>query len=57
MHSLAWICTPQFHSALLHHHRDSLCLPCPPHQALLLSVWRTSFSPEFIILPFKLHFD
>ena len=27
------------------------------HQALLLSWWRTSFSPEFIILPFNLHFD
>jgi len=27
------------------------------HQALLLSWWRTSFPTEFIILPFKLHFD
>jgi hypothetical protein len=27
------------------------------HQALLLSWWQTSFSPELIILHFKLHFD
>ena len=55
--SLAWICTPQFHSALLHHHHLSLCPPCNPHQALLFSWWRSSFPREFIILPFKLHFD
>ena len=54
--SLAWICAPQFHSALLHHHHHSPCPPCTPHQALL-SWWRTSFPREFIILPFKLHFD
>jgi len=40
----------------------SFCIRTPldhltPHQALLLSWWRTSSSPEFIILPFKLHFD
>jgi len=56
-HSLAWICTPQFHSALLHYHQHSPCPPRTPHQALLLSWWCTSFSHEFIILPFKLHFD
>jgi hypothetical protein len=27
------------------------------HQAFHLSWWPTSFSPELIILPFKLHFD
>jgi len=27
------------------------------HQTLLISWWRTFFPPEFIILPFKLHFD
>ena len=54
--SLAWICAPQFHSALLHHHHHSPCPPWTPHQALL-SWWRTSFPCEFIILPFKLHFD
>jgi len=55
--SMAWICVPQFHSALLCHHHLSPCPPCSPHQALLLSRWRTSFPREFIILPFELHFD
>ena len=55
--SLAWICAPQFHSALLHHHQHSPCPPHTPNQALLLSWWHTSFPREFIILPFKLHFD
>jgi len=55
--SLAWICAPQFHSALLHHHHHSPCLPCTPHQAVLLSWWHTSFPREIIILPFKLHYD
>jgi len=55
--SLAWICAPQFHSALLHHHQHSPCPLRTPHHALVLS-WRfTSFPPEFIILPFKLNFD
>jgi hypothetical protein len=54
--SFAWILTPQFHSALLHRHHHSPCPPCTPHHALL-SWWRTSFPHEFIILPFKLHFD
>jgi hypothetical protein len=54
---MAWICTPEFHSALLHHHRHSPCAPCTPYQALFLSSWRTSVLHEFIILPFKLHFD
>jgi hypothetical protein len=49
-HSLARICVPQFHSALLHHHHHSLCAPCTPHQAVLLSWWRTLFCPKFIIL-------
>jgi len=55
--SLAWICSPQIHSALLYHHHHSSCPPYTPHQALLLSWWRTSFPHKFIILPFKLHFD
>jgi len=55
--SLGWICTPQFHSALLHHQHHSPCPPCTPHQALLLFWSRTSFSHEFIILSFKLHFN
>jgi len=55
--SLAWICSLQFHSALLHRHQHSPCPPSIPHQALLLSLWRTSFPPGFIILPFKLHFN
>jgi len=55
--SLAWICAPQFHSALLHHHQHSPCPPLTPNRALLLSWWRTTFPREFIILPFKLHFD
>ena len=55
--SLAWICAPPFHSTLLHHHHLSACPPCTPHQAVLLSWWRTSFPCEFIKLPFKLHFD
>ena len=55
--SLDWICAPQFHSALLHHHHLPPCPPCTPHQALLLSCWHTSFPREFIILPFRLHFD
>jgi len=54
--SLAWLCAPQFHSALLHHHQHSPCPPCTPHQALLLCWWRTSFSPEFILLPFQTPF-
>jgi hypothetical protein len=52
--SLACICAPPFHSALLHHHKHS---PRLPHQALLLCWWLISFSPEFIKLPFNLHFD
>jgi len=55
--SSAWICAPQFHSALLHHHHHSPCPPCTPHQAHLPSCWGTNFPHEFIILPFKLHFD
>ena len=55
--SLACICAPQFHSALLHHHHHSHCPPCAPHQALLLSWWHTSFPCEFIILPFNHQFD
>ena len=55
--SLAWICTLQFHSAPLHRHQHSHCRPSTPHQTLLLSLWRTSFPPEFILLPFKLHFN
>jgi len=51
--SLAWIFAPQFHSALLHHHQHSPCPPRTPHQALLLSSWRTSFSPEFVIFAFQ----
>ena len=54
---LAWICTPQFHSTLLHHHHHSPCPPCTLHQALLLSWWHTSFPRKFIMLPFKLYFD
>jgi hypothetical protein len=54
---LDWICASQFHSVLLHHHHHSPCPPCTPHQALLLSWWRTSFPREFIILPCKLRFD
>jgi len=50
--SLGWIFAPQFHSALLHHHHLSACPPCTPHQALLLSWWRTSFPRRLIILPF-----
>jgi len=56
-HSVAWICTTQFHPVLLHHHQHSPCPPGPPYQALLLSCWRASFSPVFIILPFQLHFN
>jgi len=56
-HSLAWLCAPHFHSKLLHHYQHSLCPPCTPHQALLLSWWRTSLSPKFILLRFKLHFN
>ena len=56
-HSFAWICTLQFHSALLHHHQHSPGPPRTPHQAFLLSWRRTSFPPKFLILPFKLHFD
>jgi len=32
MRSLAWDCTPQFHSALLHHHHHSPCPHCTPHR-------------------------
>jgi hypothetical protein len=56
-HSLGWICTPEFHSALLHRHQHSPCPRSTPHQALLASVWCTAFPTEFIILRFKLHFD
>ena len=55
--SLASICAPQFHSALLDHHQHSPCTPRTPHQSLLLSWRRTPFPPEVIMLPFKLHFD
>jgi len=55
--SLAWIFAPQFHSALLHRHHHSPCPPRTPDQALLLSWWRTSFSPEFVIFAFRTHFD
>jgi len=55
-HSLAWIFTPQFHSVLLHHHQHSPCPPRNPHQALLLSRWGTSVSPEFIIFAFQTPF-
>jgi len=54
--SLAWIFTPQFHSALLHHHQHSPWPPQTPHQALLVSWWRTSFSPEFVIFAFQTPF-
>jgi hypothetical protein len=53
--SMAWICAPQFHSALLHRNQHSPCRPSTPHQALLLSLRRTSFPPKLIILPLKLH--
>ena len=56
-HSMAWICAPQFDSALLHHHQHSPCPPRARHQALLHSWWHTSSSPEFIILPFNLQSD
>jgi hypothetical protein len=56
-HTMASICAPQFHSAPLHHHQHFSCPPYTRHQALLLSWWRTSFASEFLILPFKLHFD
>jgi len=55
--SLGWICAPQFHSALVHHHQHSPCPPRTPHLVLLLSLWHTSVFPEFIIVPFKFHFD
>jgi len=55
--SLAWICAPQFHSALLHYHHHCPCPPCTPHQALLLFWCCISFPRKFIIFPFKLHFD
>jgi len=55
--SLAWLCCPQLHSMLLLQHQHSHCPPCTPHKALLICWWRTSFSSEFIILRFKLHFD
>ena len=51
--SLAWIFAPEFHSALRHHHQHSPCPPRTPHQALLLSWWRTWFSPEFVIFAFQ----
>jgi len=55
--SLAWISDSQFHSALLYHRQHSPCPPRTPHQVPLLPWERTSSSPKFIILPFKLHFD
>ena len=55
-HFLAWIFATQFHSALLHHHQHSHCPPRTPHQALLLSWWCTSFSPEFVIFAFQTPF-
>jgi len=55
--SFAWLCSAQLHSALLHQHEHSPCPPWSPHQALLFSWWRTAFSSEFIILPFKPCFD
>jgi len=54
--SLAWIFAPQFHSALCHQHQHSPCPPRTPHQALLLSWWRTLFSPEFVIFAFPTPF-
>jgi hypothetical protein len=55
--SLAWICTLQFDSALLHHHQHSPCPPCTPHQALLHSWLPTSLPPKLNILRFKLRFN
>jgi len=64
---LRWIGSPQSQSALLGldlRPSISFCITISTPldhltrcQALLHSWWRTSFSPEFIILPFKLHFD
>jgi len=54
--SLAWIFALQFHSALRHHHQHSPCPPRTSHQALLLSRWRTWFSPEFVIFAFQSQF-
>jgi hypothetical protein len=50
--SVAWIFAPQFHSTLRHHRQHSTCRPRTPHQPLLLSWWRTSFSPTFDIFAF-----
>jgi len=48
---------PVFHSVLCHDHLYSPCPPCTSHQSLLLSWWCNSFSPKYITLPYRLHFN